>query len=176
MEPKAFLERIDSYVAQLRGILSRFQKGRDTLHIHREDEAKLQQLAVELRDMFNDALGPNDYGAMVVDAFNNGTSNFLGSSSYASVEQIISIVSAARTRVADNPRLLSQTTGATQSSVRRPPLAAPPQVTLSWLFNNVPYKFWLIAGGVIIASFVAGVTAAAKLQVVQQWFGLVCGK
>ena len=113
---------------------------------------------------------------MAVDAFNNGTSNFFGSSSYTSIEQVISIVSAAKTRVVGNPRLLAWETHSAPPNSTPQPLVAPQKVTLSWLFNNVPYKFWLAAGGIIVASFVAGASATAKLSIFQQWFGLVCGK
>lgn len=175
MEHKAFLERLNTYLTQLRDILSRFEKVRDSIHIQHDDQARLQQLVVELRDLFADALGPNDYSEMVVDAFNNGTSNFVGTSSYASVEQIISIASAARTRTVNNPSL-TQPAKALPPHQPPTPLAVPQHVTLSWLFNNVTYRFWLAAASIIIASFIAGVTAAAKLSIVQQWFGLVCGK
>lgn len=176
MEHKVFLERLEAYLTQLREILSRFQRSRDSLHIQHGDQAKLQQLVVELRDLFNDALGNNDYGAMVVDAFNNGTSNYFGTSSYASVEQVISISSAAQTRVVGNPGLLAKPVQSVSASVAPLPLAAPQKVTLSWLFNNVPYRFWLAAAGIIVACFVAGASATAKLSILQQWFGLVCGK
>ncbi|MBD8899685.1 hypothetical protein [Rhodanobacter sp. DHG33] len=176
MEHKVFLERLDTYLTQIREILSRFQKSQNSIHIQHGDQARLQQLSLELCDLFNDAFGKNDYSAMIIDAFNNGTSNYFGTSSYASVEQIISISSAAKTRIVNNPEFLTRPTRPASTSASQIPLAAPQKVTLNWLFNNVPYKFWLAAGGIIVASFVAGASVTAKLSIFQQWFGLVCGK
>jgi hypothetical protein len=176
MDPSVFLKRLEGYISDLRGVLSRFVKTRDSIHIQLDDQAKLQQLALELRDFLHDALGPNDYSEMVVGHFNEGVNNYYGSSSYASVEQIISIASAVKTRVSNSPDLLANRARPTLTAKSPKPLPMPSNVTLGWLFNHVPYKFWVALVGIVVVSFCAGVTAAAKVTVVQQWFGLACGK
>jgi hypothetical protein len=173
MEAATLVEHLDRYVAELREILSRFKKGDNFIHIADADQPRLQQLVLELRDLFDDAIGRNTYSEMLVDAFNEGVSNIYSSSSYASVERLISITSAARTRAVNNPSFLQ--VPVTPQPTAKASLELPDKVTLKWLFNHVPYRFWLALVGIAAASFIAGVTAASRLPVVQQWFGICPG-
>jgi len=173
MEASVLVEHLDRYITELRQILSRFKKGDNFIHIADDDQPRLQQIVLELRDLFDDAIGHNTYSQMLVDAFNEGVSNIYSSSSYASVERMISITSAARTRATNNPSFLQQLS-APQAALKTP-LELPDKVTLKWLFNHVPYRFWLALFAIAAASFVAGVTAATRLPVVQQWFGTSVG-
>jgi hypothetical protein len=45
------------------------------------------------------------------------------------------------------------------AQVKATPLQVPERVTLSWLWHNVPATLWLAAAGLVLAIFVAGVTA-----------------
>jgi predicted nucleotide-binding protein len=94
------------YESDLAGILSRFTRSRDAIHIGHGDDPLFRQYVRELIDLFNDVLGRNAYSAQIAGEFNEGVSNFVGSPSYKSVENILSVVRAALTRFARNPDLL----------------------------------------------------------------------
>ena len=89
------LRRLAAYEAELRGILSRFVHSRDSISVSSDDSGRLEPIVIELRDLFTDFLGPNDYSAMVVNAYNEGIGNFFHSPSHNCVERLIGIVSAA---------------------------------------------------------------------------------
>ncbi len=95
---------LDRYQTELEGILSRFTHTRDGIHINRADDAVFRQYVHELVDLFSDTLGSsNRYSPQVAQEANEGVSNFTGSPSYKSVENILSIVRAARTRLLGTP-------------------------------------------------------------------------
>jgi predicted nucleotide-binding protein len=104
----ATLSELKSYEERLTAILSRFNHTRDGIHIKREDDAPFRQYVRELIDLLNDVLGRNNYSGQIAVEFNEGVSNFIGSPSYKSVENIISIVRAVQTRLARNPPTLSR--------------------------------------------------------------------
>jgi hypothetical protein len=173
MELTEFLSHTNGYIEQLRGVLGRFVQTRDSISIADSDEPLLHRLVIELRDLFQDALGASDYSQMVVDSYNKGKANYFDSPSYASVEEIISIVAAANTRVGNNPMLLLPPASHSSQPLAES-LSLPDKVTLKWLFAHVPYSFWAYAGGLLVGAFALGAAAVYKLQIIQQWFGLNC--
>jgi hypothetical protein len=94
------------YESELTGILSRFIKGHDSIHIYRDDDPIFRQDVRELYDLFNDALGRNSYSRQIAEEFNDGVSNFFDTPSFKSVENILSVVRASLTRFNRNPELL----------------------------------------------------------------------
>ena len=94
------------YENELAGILSRFMGSHDRIHIGLGDDPIFRQYARELIDLFNDVLDQNSYSRQIAAEFNDGVSNFTGSPSYKSVENILSVVRAALTRFTRNPELL----------------------------------------------------------------------
>jgi predicted nucleotide-binding protein len=98
-------DEIKRYESELAGILSRFTHSRDSVDIRREDDSLFRQYVRELIDLFND-LGEKKYSRQIAAEFDQGTSNFLGSPSYQSVDNILGIVRAARTRFERDPGLL----------------------------------------------------------------------
>ncbi len=170
------LERLHAYEQELHGIQSRFRRTRDSISIADGDNGRLQQMVIELRDLFDDLLGKNSYSSMVVAAYNEGISNFYNSPSLNSVEKILSVVSAAITRIRENPSILTINSPPQepQEMASQQSLQVPDRVTLLWLYEHVPYSFWAWLIGLLIASFVVGATAAMKLTLVQQWFGVFC--
>jgi predicted nucleotide-binding protein len=100
------IAELKRYESDLAGILSRFTQSRESIHIDRTDDPLFRQYVRELVDLFNDVLGRNSYSAQLVGEFNEGVSNFVGSPSYKSVENILSVVRAALTRFTRNPELL----------------------------------------------------------------------
>jgi predicted nucleotide-binding protein len=95
------------YEQELAGILSRFIR-RNSISIGHGDDPLFRQYVRELIDLFNDVLGPNSYSHQIEGEFNEGICNFIGSPSFKSVENILSVVRAALTRFARSPELLSR--------------------------------------------------------------------
>jgi len=171
MTREEVLQRLGEYEAELRDILGRFVRKPDSLFIAPQDRSRLHQLAIELRDLFQDFLGTNTYSSMVTQSYNEGITNMYQSPSYASVERLISIVGAANVRIENNPQLGALHNAEPQAPAPAAALEAPQRVTLKWLIEHVPVSYWAYLAGVVIAAFTLGISAA-KLSIVQEWFGI----
>jgi predicted nucleotide-binding protein len=99
---------VKRYETEFANILSRFSRGRDGIHIGDGDDPLVRQYVRELIDLFSDALGRNAYSQQIADEFNYGISNYIGTPSYKSVENILAIVRAALTRFTRDPGLLAR--------------------------------------------------------------------
>jgi predicted nucleotide-binding protein len=108
MDADTIIAELKRYESELAGILSRFNRSRDCIRIDQADEPLFRQYVHEIKDLFNDALGGNSYSSQIAGEFNEGVSNFVGSPSYKSVENILSIVRASLTRFGRNPQLLER--------------------------------------------------------------------
>lgn len=108
MNNDEIIAEIKRYESEFAGILSRFTRSESACHIADDDEVLLRQFVREIVDLFNDALGPNSYSQQIINDFNQGITNWIGSPSYSSVENILSVVRAAVTRFTRNPGLLSR--------------------------------------------------------------------
>ena len=108
MDSSTIIAKLKRYENELTGILGRFSRTRDGIHIHRGDDPLFRQYVRELVDLFNDVLGRNSYSAQIAGEFDEGVSNFIGTPSFKSVENIISIVRASVTRFERNPGLLER--------------------------------------------------------------------
>jgi predicted nucleotide-binding protein len=106
VDAEQIIAEIKRYETDLAGILSRFTRNRDGIHIGHGDDPLFRQYVRELVDLFNDILGQNSYSRQIADEFNVGVSSFVGSPSYKSVENILSVVRAALTRFTRSPELL----------------------------------------------------------------------
>jgi len=100
--------KLERYESELSAILSRFSRTRSVIHIDRKDDPIFRQYVRELIDLFNDILGKNSYSAQIAGEFNEGVSNYIGSPSFKSVGNILSVVRASVTRFSRNPDLLSR--------------------------------------------------------------------
>ena len=112
MDREKVLQTLDEYAEELGGILDRFTKTRDGLDIASQDGNRIREISTELVDFINDHI-PNSvhHASMIADYYNQGTSNWLRSSSYASVEEIRSVVKSLKTRIERNPSLFESVTG-----------------------------------------------------------------
>lgn len=108
MDTEQIIAELKRYESELAGIVSRFTRNNHGIHIGSGDDPRFRQYVRELIDLFNDLLGQNSYSAQIAGEFNEGISNYLGSPSYMSVENILSVVRAALTRFTRNPQLLVQ--------------------------------------------------------------------
>ncbi len=106
MSPEEVIEHLERYESDLSGILSRFTKTRDRISSGRDDDPRNRQIVQELADLFNDSLGRNTYSHSIANIANEGVSNFFHSPSFKSVEDIISVVRSAITRIKRNPDVI----------------------------------------------------------------------
>lgn len=106
MNAEQIIAEIKRYESEIAGILSRYSRTSDGIHIGHGDDPIFRQYVCELIDLFNDVLGQNSYSHQIAGDFNDGISNFVGSPSYKSVENILSVVRAALTRFTRSPELL----------------------------------------------------------------------
>jgi len=119
MDAQIIDAELHRYERELKGILSRFTRNRDGIHIDRADDPMFRQYVQELYNFFCDIAGSNNnYSRQIAREANEGVSNFIGSPSCKSVENILSIVRAARTRFARDPNAFSGAKSVPDSRVR----------------------------------------------------------
>jgi hypothetical protein len=174
MTPQRAIQRLEEYEEVLQSIASRFVRSENSLRVGKGDDSVFHQAVIEIKDLFDDVFGKNSYSHMIIHAYNEGIKNYFRTPSFRSVEQAKSIVSAARTRLAENPNVAnkSEALDVSHEPATQEPLQLPEHVTLKWLYGNVPYRFWLVLGGLLVSAFLLGATAALRLSFVQQWFGV----
>jgi hypothetical protein len=151
---------LGEYNKELKGILSRFKKTRDSIYIDGNDDPRYRQIVTEIRDFLDDILGQNSYSTQIVSFFNEGISLSPGLPSYKSVENIHGLVASIITRIERNPQILIEKNKTSCSKVNNDndDLAYPPKITLLWLAKNVPIAFWFWLVGLLLAAFVVGIT------------------
>jgi predicted nucleotide-binding protein len=108
VEALQLVKELKIYEAKIEAIESGFVRTREGIWIAKGDEPLLRQYVRELSDLFNDALGPNNYSRQILDDFNQGIANYVHSPSLHSVQNILATVRAARTRIDRNPELLAK--------------------------------------------------------------------
>lgn len=118
MDASQVISEIQRYAAELKAILGRFRHTPSGLYLAEGDDPKYRQYVRELIDLFNDALGRNAYSAQIIQEANDGVSNYIGSPSYKSIENIHSLLLAAVTRFERNPDLLKRKKAADGLRVR----------------------------------------------------------
>lgn len=162
VDPDQIIGELRRYEHELSSILTRFTHSQDEIYIGRGDDPTFRQYVRELIDLFNDALGQNSYSRQIVGEFNDGVSNFTGSPSYKSVENILVVVRAALTRFTKNPELLVRKTPQTQPDVKEGAVAnIPPRTgTLNERFESHPVVWGLT---LLAIGFGAGFTARTYL-------------
>ena len=112
MNKDQIVETLQSYADELQGILSRFKRTLDGIHIQSEDNYRMRQISSELYDLISDHIPNSDrYARMIVSHYNDGISNWLQSSSYKSVEDIKGLVLSLKTRIERNPALFENEQG-----------------------------------------------------------------
>lgn len=107
MQRDEVIALLECYKAELEDILGRFTKTSDGIHIDRKDDARFRELALELRDLFDDAfVDGKRHSQPLISHFNDSISNYVGSPSYRGVENVKGVVASALARVQRNPLAL----------------------------------------------------------------------
>jgi hypothetical protein len=95
---------LEGYKAELEGILSRFKKTSDAIHIQSNDDSRYREIVLELRGLFSDEfVDGSEYVQPLVNYFNDSISNWLSSPSYRGVDNVRGVLTAAIARVKRNP-------------------------------------------------------------------------
>jgi hypothetical protein len=82
---------------ELEGIVSRFARTRDSIHIQSEDDRRFREIALELRDLFDDEFVDGHRHSKPL-AFSDAVSNWTGSASLAGVENVKGVAAAGAKR------------------------------------------------------------------------------
>jgi REase_DpnII-MboI len=107
MQQIEMIETLERYKHELEGIISRFTKTSDAIHIDRADDARFREMVLELRDLFDDAfVDGRRHSQPLLTYFNDSISNWLGSPSYRGVENVKGVVTSTLERVRRNPLAL----------------------------------------------------------------------
>lgn len=108
MTPDEILTALNGYHAELGAILGRFTRNRDGIHIDRQDNYRLRSIVTEVVDLLRDHVpGSAQHIQMLANSYNEGFSNWLHSSSYASAEEIRGAIGAVITRIERNKGLFA---------------------------------------------------------------------
>jgi len=122
MQQKEVVAILERYKRELEEILSRFKKDRDGIHIYQNDDARFRQIALELRDLFDDAfVDGRRHSQPLLAYFNDSISNFTGSPSYRGVENVTGVVVSALARVQRNSLALKNAVMAAKASGAKDP-------------------------------------------------------
>jgi DpnII restriction endonuclease len=98
------LAALDGYNRELEGILSRFKKDHNGIHIQDRDDGRFREMALELLHLFEDEFVNGGRHSQVLTAyFNDSTYNMSGTPSYQGVENVKGVVGSALVRVQRNP-------------------------------------------------------------------------
>ena len=112
MTPDSILEALNTYATELAGILQRFTRDRNGIHIDRQDNYRLRTIVTEVIDLLRDHMpGSAQHNRMIANSYNEGMSNMYHSASYACVEEIRGVVSAVITRIDRNKSLFTEAVG-----------------------------------------------------------------
>jgi hypothetical protein len=109
MERDQIIAILEGYRDELGGILTRFNKGRDGIHIAPGDDSRFREIVFELRDIFDDEFaGGGRYSQPLIAYYNDSVSNWIGSPSYRGVDCVGGIVGSALLRIQRNPLALKK--------------------------------------------------------------------
>jgi len=141
MKPEQLIEHLKQYRAELIAIMKRYVRSTNALRIKSEDDPRYRSIVIEITDLLDDCLGENHYTKMIAQTFNEGISGYISTPSYKSVEDITAVISSAETRIKRNPELLNKPVE--QQEPESMTIEPPEKITLKWLWENVPARyFW----------------------------------
>jgi len=96
MQQDEMIVLLERYKSELESILRRFTKTRDSLDIDEKDDARFRELALELRDLFDDTfVDGSRHSQPLIEYFNDSITNYVNSPSYRGVENVKGVVASA---------------------------------------------------------------------------------
>jgi hypothetical protein len=170
------LERLRGYLATLKDIDQRWVKDRNGYHAASGDLERANQAALELIDLFNDRVATTQYARMLHQAYADGCKNPTGNPSLACIKAFETVVTAAITRITENPAIL-EVQNTVEAAPRSPngdqPKAAvenfPDKITLKWLYEKMPVDLWWQLGAFVGSAFLLGLTLGSACPWLMSW-------
>jgi hypothetical protein len=112
MAPEEIIDALNKYFEELGQILGRFSHTRTGIHIEPQDNYRFRTIVMEVLDLLRDHVpGSRQHIQLVSGAYNEGLNNIYHSASYASVEEVKSVISAVLTRIERNKNLFAAAIG-----------------------------------------------------------------
>jgi predicted nucleotide-binding protein len=102
MKSEEVISTLENYKKELMGILVNYVD----FTMRYEDESMYKQKIIEIKDFFDDILGENKYSREIDKTYIIGMNNYISSPSSSSVESVVSIISAAITRIKRNRNII----------------------------------------------------------------------
>lgn len=108
MDREKILEILKSYSVEISEMLPRFKKDASGLQILNQDGTRLHAIVLEVVNLITDYMpSAKNSEIMVVDYFNKGNTNYFGTSSYNSLEEIKGVIDSLAVRIERNTNLFS---------------------------------------------------------------------
>ena len=155
MDASSLIAELQRYCEDFNHIMNRFVRTRDGLHIEQRDDPRFRSFVIEIIDLLNDSFGKNQYSPLINQIFINGMSNFYDSPSQKSIEEISAILQSIITRLKRNPDVLNKQD--LTSAPEKTPLVMPDKMTLKWLWEEVPGRYWVSFGAILFSVFLLGI-------------------
>jgi hypothetical protein len=157
MTPDEIIQELERYSAELTGIMGRFVHSSGSYDIRDEDDPRYRTFIIEIIDLLNDTIGRNQYSPLINQMFNEGISGYFHRPSYKSIEDIVSVINSVITRLKRNPDFyIKKEEPIKPSEPEKTELQPPEKVTLKWIWEHVPYRYWLAFFGLLISAFLIG--------------------
>ena len=162
MTPEQIIKELERYRFELTGIMERYIHGHNSLRIKREDDPRYRTFIIEIIDLLNDALDKNKYSQLINNAFMQGTYNELQTPSYKSIEDIVSIIDSAITRLKRNPDFhIKKEEPMKLDEPMKTDLKPPDKMTLKWIWEHTPPSYYWKVLVFLFAIFCLGITFAS---------------
>lgn len=161
MTSEEIIQELERYRAELTGIMGRYVHGHNSLRIKNEDDPRYRTFVIEIVDLLNDSIGPNQYSAIIAQQFNEGITNYLQTPSYKSVEDIVSVIDSVITRLKRNPDFyIKKEESVKPNETEKTELKLPEKITLKWIWEHTPSSYYWTALVFLFAIFCLGIAFA----------------
>lgn len=161
MTSEQLIQELERYRSELIGIMGRFVHGHNSYSILREDDPRYRSFIIEIIDLFTDTMGDNKYSEMVASKFQEGTYNEFRIPSYKSIEDTVSIIDSAITRLKRNPDFyIKKEVPIKSEEPINNALKLPEKVTMKWIWEHTPPSYYWTALVFLFAIFCLGIAFA----------------
>jgi hypothetical protein len=171
MTPDEIIQQLERYRFNLVEIMGRYVRGNNSYRIRREDDPIYRTFIIEIIDLLNDSFGKNKYSLLINNTFMDGTNNMLQTPSYKSVEDIVSVIDSAITRIKRNPDFNIkkeeqlkpiEPEKPSEEEIVKKRVADRTDLTVTDLLFSSNYKVKLLVGVVFLAGLGIGVSFGAS--------------
>ncbi len=119
MDIETVKKTLKQYVSELDSIVSRFTKNRNGIHINRDDDYRMREIATELYDFINDHIPRSvRHAKKVVEYYSQGI-YYSGTCSFNGVKNIQGVIKSLITRIERNADLFSEVDEVIAEDIKR---------------------------------------------------------